>query len=497
MGRPRLSAEQVSAFTEAFLLPRFDESMPIAPHHLQMWDLVCRPEPRVAFAVPRKHAKTTCLPKARGLAAALYKQHPFQLKVGSTHDLALEIVAWCKEEMLSNEAIRNLWGPRIIQDQVDDLVVELADGYRFRWVATGIHQAKRGFVWGTMRPTLIDIDDVDEDEDVLNVETRDKVKKKIRRVILPMGGDETEYRMYGTIMHQDSSLSSILSNPSWVSIRLEACDEEVNEASILWPEKFPKAKILDAKQEAINGGDLGAFNMEWRNIAIDTETGFFRPEDFRPMTEEDHARPKTYYVGGDLAFSKKEKRDYTVFTVGGVDEHGILHIVDERRGRWDGNEVIDEMYRIEEAWEPKEWFVESGAIKDTLGAALEIRMGEEGYLNLCPGLIPSKDKATRATPLQARMRAKGIRFDTESSWFSSYQQEMLEFAQEGTRGAHDDRVDATAWLAQGLKQMAIPLTEEENDKVILLEARRQARAQQAEDGDCTGYSYWRAQSWGS
>src|SRR5262249_39093769 len=155
-----------------------------------------------------------------------------------------------------NEAIRDLFGPRIVQDQVDDLIVELADGYRFRWVATGIHQAKRGFSWGTMRPTLIDMDDLDEDEDVMNVETREKVKAKIRRVILYMGGDDTEYRMYGTILHQDSALSPMLKNPSWVTMRLEACDEQITPGSILWPEKFPRSKLLDLKQEAINAGDL-------------------------------------------------------------------------------------------------------------------------------------------------------------------------------------------------------------------------------------------------
>ena len=154
------------------------------------------------------------------------------------------------------------------------------------------------------------------------------------------------------------------------------------------------------------------------------------------------------------------------------------------------------MYRINEAWEPAEWFIEGGAIKEALGAALDIRMAEEGYLNLRPGLVPTKDKATRAVPLQARMRARGLRFDTEASWFADYKQEMLEFAQEGTRGAHDDRVDASAWLAQGIKDMTLPMNEDEQEKVILLDARRQARAAEAADESCTGYEYHRAKSWG-
>jgi predicted phage terminase large subunit-like protein len=343
-----------------------------------------------------------------------------------------------------------------------------------------------------MRPTLIDIDDVDDDDDVLNPETRDKVKKKIRRVILPMGGDETEFRMYGTILHQDSALASILKNKEWSSMLLQACNEEVAQESLLWPEKFTVERLLAIKRTYIADGDLAGFNMEYRNLALDTETAFFRPEDFRPMTEEDHKRPKRFYVGGDLAFSKKEKRDYTVFVVGGIDDEGILHIVDERRGRWDGKEVIDEMYRIEEAWHPEEWFIESGAIKETLGAALELRMADEGYLNLRPGLIPSKDKAVRASPGQARMRGRGVRFDAEGSWFADFKQEMLEFAQEGTRGAHDDRVDAFAWLTQGIKDMSLPETAEEQEERELREAWGQARMPAANDDSCTGYERLRA-----
>jgi predicted phage terminase large subunit-like protein len=300
--------------------------------------------------------------------------------------------------------------------------------------------------------------------------------------------------MYGTILHQDSALASVLKNREWGGIRLEACDE--NLGNVLWPEKFTRERLEAIKRTYIADGDLSGFNMEYRNIAVDAETSFFRPSDFLPMSEEDHKRAKTFYVGGDLAFSKKEKRDWTVFVVGGIDDEGILHVVDERRGRWDGKEVIDEMYRIEEAWAPQEWFIESGAIKESLGTALELRFAAEGFLNLRPGLVPTKDKAVRANPLQARMRMKGIRFDTEASWFPDYKQEMLEFAQEGTRGAHDDRVDASAWLAQGIKTMAMPLNADEREEEDLRAAWASVRAVAANDEDASSYDRMRAMTWG-
>jgi predicted phage terminase large subunit-like protein len=497
----RINANQVRGFVENFLWERFEDREPICDLHMRYWELACDPRRYVAFAAPREHSKTTSLPKARGLACAFYRQHAFQLKVSSTRDLALEIVRWCREEVTQNEKLIAAFRPKVVQDQVDDLIVEFPDGYQFRWVAMGMLQKVRGFVWGTRRPSLVDVDDAEDEFESLNPEIRDQVKKRLRRVILPMGSKQTEYRVYGTVVHQDSMLVSVLKHPQWKGVRLEACDERVSAESILWPDKFSQERLLELKAHFVSDGDLEGFNREYRNLAIDVSTSFFRPSDFVPMDEDDHERRKRYYVGGDLAFSKGERRDFTVLMLVGLDEDGILHFVEERRGRWDGNEVIDELYRLNEMAlclpggenGVEEYFIESGAIKETLGAALEIRMAEEGYLNIRPGLVPTKDKAVRAVPLQARMRAKGCRWDTESSWFADHQQELLEFAQEGTRGAHDDRVDADAWVAQALRTLGKPLTDREEYREQLALARRLSRQRVNDPYEVmTGYEYHRS-----
>jgi predicted phage terminase large subunit-like protein len=480
-----LNAWTIEGFCELFLLEHFEERRPIADCHRSWWRLMCDPHPRIAFAAPRGHAKTTGANHTFGLAASLFKAHPYQLKVSKTYELACERVGQAKQELISNAKLRDQFGfNRFEKDRENDFIAEFKDGYRFRMQAIGMNQAVRGMTWGTKRPSLIQGDDMEDDEEVLSKDRRDKGLRWVLNTLLPMGGDRTLVRIYGTVLHQDSVLVRLMRNKSWKSARYEACDAEVSPESILWPEKFSRARLLEIKQMYVDGNEdagsmaglgVSGFNMEYRNVALNLESGFFRPEDFRPMTEEDHKRPKRYYVGGDLAFSKQDRRDFTVFVVGGLDEDGILHMVDERRGRWDGNEVIDQMYQIQEAWEPEEWFIESGAIKETLGAALELRMAHEGYFNICPKLIPTKDKAIRAVPFQARMRSRGIRWDTEASWFQDHKHELLEFSQEGTRGPHDDRVDAGAWLGQGIKRMNTPQSSEEEDEEDLWMARKEAK----------------------
>ena len=72
-----LDAEVVRGFVEAFLLDRFHEKAPIGVVHDKFWNLACAPHPRVAFAAPRGHSKTTSVNHCYGLAASLSKAHPF------------------------------------------------------------------------------------------------------------------------------------------------------------------------------------------------------------------------------------------------------------------------------------------------------------------------------------------------------------------------------------------------------------------------------------
>ena len=490
-----LNSATIEGFSERFLISHYDERAPTPEVHRHWWEAVTSKHKRVAIAAPRKHAKSTALNHCYGLASALFQVHPFQIKVCETEKRAIEKLELTKNEIEQNEPLRRFFG---IKDHLcwreNEIIVGMKNGYQFRMLAVGMGQSLRGSTFGTIRPTLIQCDDLENEDEVLNPEYRNKAMRWLNKTLLPMLADRGQIRVYGTILHNDSVLNRLLKMKSWISFRYEACDEAISPESILWKEKFTKPILEDIRQVFVDdpeGNGLEGFNMEYRNIAVNFETSYFRPSDFHQMNEDDHKRSKTYYVGGDLAFSQKEGRDYTVLTVGGLDSDGILHIVDERRGRWDGNQVIDELYSIEEAWHPEEYFIEAGAIKATLGAALELRMRKEGYLNLAPNLIPTRDKAIRAVPLQARMRSRGIKWDTDASWFPDHRMELLEFTQAGTRGRHDDRVDADAWLAQGIKNMSAPMSEEEDELEQYLQARRQ-RVDVNDMDSITGYEILRA-----
>lgn len=474
MARSLLDAEAIEGFVDRFLIDRYEERRPTPQCHRDWWRMVSSSRKKIAFAAPRGHGKSTALNHAYGLAAALFQQHPFQLKVSKTYALACEKIEQAKQELLNNEKIQHIFRlERIVRDRENDFIAEMKDGYKFRMMALGMQQATRGLSWGTMRPTLIQGDDLEDDEEVMNRDRRDKGMNWIMKTLLPMGGENTEIRIYGTILHNDSCLMRLINMKSWTTKVWQACDEVVSEESILWPEKFPRSRLLEIKQDYVDSGSLAGFNMEYRNIASDTTSGYFRKEDFVGMVEGDIDRKYTYYVAVDFAISTKERRDYTVMLVAGLDEAGFLYVVDVVRGRWDGNQIIDEMLAIERAYGPQQFFVEDGAIRKALGPALELRMRAEGdtglYMNMVP-MVPTKDKESRGRSIQARMRARAVKFRKDASWFADFEDECLQFP----RGNHDDQVDALAWMGLGLAKMVTPIGDEEELDLEYAQARREA-----------------------
>jgi len=170
--------------------------------------------------------------------------------------------------------------------------------------------------------------------------------------------------------------------------------------------------------------------------------------------EEAHGH---YYVGGDFAISTKQGADFTVFVVAKITSDGMIHIVDVRKGRWDGREIVDEMFSIQERYQPELFILEEGQIEKSLKPFILEEEERRGVYIAYQGFRPDTDKRKRAKPIQARMRMGRIKFDKEADWYAGYEQELRRF----DRGNHDDQVDATSLIGQALLHLIPGKTSEE------------------------------------
>jgi predicted phage terminase large subunit-like protein len=445
----KLKCEMVEALAGLYLSPRYDEPKATPEFHLECWRRYCSDSLACATAAPRKHAKSTALTHDYGLAVALYREEQYIIIVGSSEDMAIENLNDIANELRENEELRRDFLIKdFVVDQKTDVIVECKDGYQFRFIARGAEQKIRGRKWNGKRPGLIIFDDIEDDEQVESKDRRARFRKWFFRACKQSLREGGKIRGHGTILHQDSLLNHLMKNKSWDS-KLYKAHTSFNEfTNILWPDAFSEERLKEIRQEFINEGDSAGYSQEYLNDPRDNDEAYLRREDFIAMSEEDYEVSKIVCVGVDFAISKMDTANRTSFTIGGKDIRNLLHFIDQRTGRWDTSEMIEEFFAINARWSPDMFFVEEGIIWKAVYPILREEMRvRDAWIPVTP-LLPTKDKKVRGRSLQKRMRSGGCRFDKQASWYPDFEDELLKFTGDA-EATLDDQFDSAAWLSRG------------------------------------------------
>lgn len=484
----QLTANLVEAFSGTFLSPLYDDAKPTPDLHREGWALYCSNALQAAIAAPREHAKSTAFTHDYVLAAAVFRTDQYIIIVSSTEEMAQEHLGDISKELHDNEELRSEFG--IIgfeSDQKTDIIVSCNDGYKFRIIARGAGQKMRGRKWMGKRPSLIVCDDLEDDE---QVESRDGRKKFLRwffRALKPALRDGGKIRVHGTILHEDSLLSRLMRDKTWSTLYYKAHRAFDDFSDILWPEKFPEARLRFVRQSFIEQGDSAGYSQEYLNDPMDNSDVYLRKDDFLGMNEEDHKADKIICAAADFAVSKADNANRTSFSIGGKCARNLLHYIDQRVGRWDPVEWINEMFLIEAAYHPQAFFVEDGVIWKAVQRMVYLEMQtRDVWINLVP-VNPVKDKATRGRALQKRHRGGGTRWDKEKDWYAPMEHELLRFTG-NTQATLDDQFDSAALLARGFDEIGIIekedlYTEEEEDFIF----HSKAAMKQSGRSQVTGY----------
>jgi predicted phage terminase large subunit-like protein len=473
----KLDALTIKGFVQSCLQRKFDKPVASPDCHLEWWELCCSDHNQIAIAAPRKHAKSTSITLSFVLAAALFRQHQFILIVSGTEKQALFFLGDIKQELMENEDIIKLFGVKqFAKVSESDIIVEMTDGYKFRIMAQGANPGggSRGTKWDNKRPDLIICDDIENDEAVMNSDRRDKFRHWFYGALIQSRSSGGKVIVVGTILHMDSLLERLMPNLNskttqsndlkdwstsktyWKSVKYRAHNADFSK--ILWEEQWSKEALQAERQGMLDQGLSDVYSREFLNYPIDESVAYFKRDDFISLTDEDRESRVEHYSAIDFAISTSERSDYTVIATVAVNPEGDLLVVDIRRGRWDANQIINEMFSVHKRYKPELFVVESGAIQKAIGPFLHREMQQRNtYINLHQ-VTPTKDKQTRARSLQARMRAGGIRYDKSKMWYPDLEDEMVRFP----RGVHDDQVDALAWIGLVLdKIIEAPTTEED------------------------------------
>jgi len=451
----QLSADTVDGFVQKMLLPNFDDPCPTPRFHRTMWGMCCDKEKQVAMAAPRDHGKSSAVTLSYFMCELLFRSSDYALIVSDTERQAGLFLSDVTMELTTNDDLIQMFGvSKFVKESATDIIVEMKDGHQFRASAFGAEQRLRGLKWKHKRPNLIVVDDLEDDTAVTSKERRVKLSHWFYSALLPCLSTRGKIRVVGTILHLDSLLESLLSDDNWLSDRFQAHTPTFR--TILWPERWPKARLKKKRKEYVMRGIPEIYSREYLNWPIDDETAFFRKIDFHAVKFKLPRHP-IYYAAADLAITKKETSDYTAIAVCCLDDENRVLVVDMVRGRWDSLEIIDHLFAVQVKYKPAIFTIESDKIQKSLGPIINLEMRRRGiYINMNP-INPTTDKLVRAQSFNARMKAAGVFFNEKADWFPDCQNELLLFP----RGKHDDQVDALSWIGLTLDKFQSAMTEEE------------------------------------
>jgi predicted phage terminase large subunit-like protein len=513
-----LSSDTVQGFVSSLLQKNFDDAVSSPECHKEWWELFCNKHPYVAISAPRGHAKSTALTHGWTLAQLCFRERSYVIVVSDTVAQAVQFLGDMKKEFADNEQLRSLFGIKeFIKETEDDIIVSCHDGHQFRIQAKGSEQKVRGLKWSNKRPDLIVCDDLENDEIVLNKERRLKFKRWFNGALLPCMSMTGIVRYVGTILHSDSMLENLMpqayekytvtedlkqysskkpghGGKKWLSVKYRAHNSDFSK--ILWASKAEES----AKKYGIPGGAEGYFrwlrqgfvdqgipdvySMEYLNVPIDESMAYFKKNDFLAESETEKKLSLRYYITGDLAISKEETADYSVFLVAGVDENKVIHIKDVVRERMDGREIVDTILALERHYKPEAIGIEEMQVSKAIGPFLREEMIST---NTFPSLIKlkhgGKDKIARSRSMQGRMRAHGVRFDKEAEWYPTFEDECISFP----RAKHDDQVDCFAYLGMLLDVIIEAPTKEETEDELYADEYRSSGLSTTGRSRHTGY----------
>ena len=266
-------------FPERFTLP-FAENI-----HGKIFDLIDSSANKVAIAAPRGYGKTSVVGLAYIARWILFNKTGFVCYINKSHDAASLQTENLRRELVTNKVIRSFFGSiktsNVKTSEFEEVFSKKA------WVAydtlvwpRGAGQQVRGVLFRNDRPGLIVIDDLEDPQKVENEEIRKSWYEWLYADVIkavPRIHRNWKIVYIDTLKHEDSVLQKLLNSPEWESVRLEACDDDLNPTA---PEFMGKETIEKEWQEHVDAGQTDVFYRELRNLPISTKDSTFRTEYF-------------------------------------------------------------------------------------------------------------------------------------------------------------------------------------------------------------------------
>jgi len=406
-------------------------------------------------ACPRGFAKTTLNQLAICYMVA-HKMQKFIVVVEKSFREASEVLEVIRDEFTNNQLIKQVYGSLVKVDSTGSYDEKNKDaqgdvfvnGVRIR--AKGFNAPIRGLKSSEYRPSLILVDDVEEDTHVMNEDQRRKYRENYTQGILPSLDVEGFVKVTGTILHYDSLLKNLVDQFDGKTYRAYDAQASAPEQTLLWPERWTWDR-LEEKRKAMEmeGKGSSKFYQEYLNQPVDDLRRSFKQEWLSRYYTPSDIKMKSLFrtVCIDPAESKKRGADYTAVTIVDCDQDNNWYTRYVKRHRVNGPELIDLIFEMWRVWKPQVIGIEKKAFEDQIKPYMQIKSQELGVF---PAVVELEHGGQRKE--DRILGALQGRFESKKIWFE-------EGAQDDTRlligelydfpyGKNDDLCDSLSYHMQ-------------------------------------------------
>ena len=420
-----------------------------------------------AIAAPRGEAKSTIVTQLFTLWCLVTGRKKYAVIVMDSIDQAYPMLEAIKAELEYNPRLQADFADACGQGRVWQAgTIITANGAKVQVAGSG--KKLRGLRHGALRPDLVVLDDIENDENVQNPEQRDKTENWVKKTVLPLGGagDKFDVIWIGTILHHDSALNRTLNNPLWRTARFKALIKWPDDMRLWdqWEEVLRnQGEILaqafyDAHRLAMEAGAVvswmarplyklmqirardghDTFDCEYQNNPTEGASAIFANALHFWVNRSDEWQ---FYGACDPSLGKESRRnDPSAILIGGFNRRtGVLDVVEARIKRRLPDAIIEEIIELHRQYRCHIWAIETVQFQEFLKTELVKRSAARGLAVPARGVKPIADKKLRIESLQPHM-ANGL------ARLHSTQVTLIDQLRHFPKADHDDGPDALHML---------------------------------------------------
>lgn len=443
--------------------------------------LRCLPEDRgskLCVIAPRGNAKSTWGTLFFPLYCALEGLENYIWIISDTIGQADAHLSNIGAELLENEELQRAYPSETKGARVKAGDIQLGNGVRIQAFSTG--QKLRGRRKKQHRPSLVVLDDPQNDEHVVSPEQRAKHWDWLTKALLKAGNLRTNFLVLGTALHRECIVCRLQQTPGWESRKFQAIQrwptrmdlwaewEQIystpenperaaaareffrqhepsmtDGSSVLWPDYEPLYDLMRMRAEEGHA----SFECEKQSNPINPDACEW-PESYfgdHIWFDEWPENPGVVLAACDPSKGAGAKLgDYSAI-VWGVEKDGILYL-DASLQRRPSEQLVVDYVGICRQWAVHACSIETNQFQELLVHDLEQESQRQGYVMPLVQVVNSVNKEVRIRRIGPYLSCRRLRFRRGSPGALLLVNQLRDFP----IGDHDDGPDALEmWLRLG------------------------------------------------